>query len=393
MKIIRDSPNVDGSKHGGVHRSSQIRDVLRSTGFPFLEVHPFDYEPSKVKRFLAALRFISRYGYPFSWRPWSFRYLGTYYSAYRRRLAPIQEEATYLWETTSDLLGFIAAREKGFRIIAMPQNLESLIGAGPIAVRGPVLDCLAHEVRYFKECAQVFCISREEQWLLRNLGISADYLPYYPTGDHCQRLLAIRDKRTNHPPKRANYLILGSANYRPSRVGMERLLDHLASLPSFGATAYHVAGNGTEVLQERVRRWPNVVVHGFVPSDRLAVLMAEVSAVLVYQEAAAGALTRIGDMLVAGVPVIGNTIACRSYHEFAGVFSWESPDELEEFLARPPSVPPLPPPPTGAIQRFVDCVTGKSSVSSEERPAPTNHSARDGEPITLPANQAQRLEQ
>ena len=66
---------------------------------------------------------------------------------------------------------------------------------------------------------------------------------------------------------------------------------------------------------------------------------------LVYQEHGGGALTRVADMLLAGVPVLANEHASRNWHGLRGIQSFTGIDELVQgalnlMAAAAPIVPP-----------------------------------------------------
>ena len=57
--------------------------------------------------------------------------------------------------------------------------------------------------------------------------------------------------------------------------------------------------------------------------------LVKAKAVICYQVSGPGALTRIAEMLVANVPVMGNSHALRSYYNINGVIEFDS---IEEFI-------------------------------------------------------------
>jgi glycosyltransferase involved in cell wall biosynthesis len=71
---------------------------------------------------------------------------------------------------------------------------------------------------------------------------------------------------------------------------------------------------------------------GTLPNDTLDSILARVKAVICYQENGAGALTRICEMLMAGVPVLANSYAARSYYNMKGVVEFRELNELKEAL-------------------------------------------------------------
>ena len=102
---------------------------------------------------------------------------------------------------------------------------------------------------------------------------------------------------------------------------------------------------------------------GSASTEDLDALCASARAVIVYQQFGGGALTRIADMLLAGVPVLANAIAARSYHGCPGVYEYNAPEELAALLATDLPEPPLPVRPHAAERRFVETVRQLLDVS------------------------------
>ena len=78
---------------------------------------------------------------------------------------------------------------------------------------------------------------------------------------------------------------------------------------------------------------------GSLSNEQLDSILCRVKACLCYQERGAGALTKICEMLVAGVPVAANTVAARSYHGMAGVFEFNCLDALRSTLEQLDAAP------------------------------------------------------
>jgi hypothetical protein len=90
-----------------------------------------------------------------------------------------------------------------------------------------------------------------------------------------------------------------------------------------------------------------------VTDEALFELLAEARGLLVHQDRGAGALSRITEALVAGVPVIANRIAARSTRGYQGVSVYDTPEELRSLIAAAgfQALPSLPPP-REAMDRF-----------------------------------------
>ncbi|MBK6903852.1 MAG: hypothetical protein IPH04_13895 [Saprospirales bacterium] len=75
-------------------------------------------------------------------------------------------------------------------------------------------------------------------------------------------------------------------------------------------------------------------------------VMSQVKAMIVHQESGVGALTKIMDHLVAGIPVIANTLAARSFFDHNGVYLYDTSEQLLDFIMKddfPPPLLPFPP--------------------------------------------------
>jgi hypothetical protein len=128
----------------------------------------------------------------------------------------------------------------------------------------------------------------------------------------------------------------------------------LTSIRQIEDMTIRVVGLETERLRN-VQRPPSVDVRGYVDNDTLDEMLISARAVLIHQRAGVGALTRIPEMLVAGVPVIASGVAARSAHEFEGVYTYEAPYELEALMRGDPlPMPPVPQRAVDAEERFVE---------------------------------------
>jgi hypothetical protein len=103
---------------------------------------------------------------------------------------------------------------------------------------------------------------------------------------------------------------------------------------------------------------------GSVSSDELNKILTTTKAVLIHQLAGVGALTRIPEMLIAGVPVIANGNACRSSFEYDGIYHYEDQTELKEMLSKSEfPFPQMLPRPRCAEERFIKTLRELSSIN------------------------------
>ena len=216
-------------------------------------------------------------------------------------------------------------------VVALCQNLETL-SLNNIR-RESQTTMLKRELDILARCAAVVTISREEDLLLRNLGMKTYYLPYYPVPSLEARFRAVRLARST--TKKSGYLIMGSSGNIETKIGMAAVARHWSEeiAPRIGEQLFvcgylanrHLADlaglAGVEYLGEL----------GNAPFDQL---LSEVRAVICYQEAGAGSLTRIPESLLAGLPVLANPIAARSHQGMEGVVEFASLAELWPALQR-----------------------------------------------------------
>jgi hypothetical protein len=233
-------------------------------------------------------------------------------------------------------------------VIAVCHNLESLVSGQ--AAPGASWALLRQELNVLSCCRLAVTISREESWLLDNLGIANVFFPYYPLAPVLERLLTVRGRRRRCAgAEPGGVLLLANAWNPPSVAGARQAImawraQGLAA--AFGPLL--LAGFKSEQAFAGEGLAPDVRLLGTLENSRLDELLAEVSACLCYQESGGGALTRIAEMLIAGVPVLANTHAARSHYGVPGLVEFRGLDSLGEALQRLRATarefpPPLPP--------------------------------------------------
>jgi hypothetical protein len=350
------------SDHNGTgpeKRSAQIKELAKAAGFTLADIVPPASTP-RLPTLLAGLRARLRYGARASVSPAGIGLLGFNTLFYRQALATHCGARVLLWETTYDDMLPDLARRAGYRVIALPHNLESLVSERVFAdaTYDPIPD-LAAEVRRLRRADRVFTISREERWLLEARGLKPAYLPFFPTGAlavECARIRARRvalagpDGRVSGP-----LLLIGSAFNPATARGMKHQLEWLRAAGSASAEVAVVGPKSDVVLADFAT--PSVSILGGVPRERLVTLLETCSALLIHTHGGGGAVTRIPEALLSGLPVIANSNAARDQHGTPGVHSYETADEFAALVASPPPIPPTPPPPLSAIRFFQDTLS------------------------------------
>ncbi|MBN8563400.1 MAG: hypothetical protein J0L70_22960 [Leptolyngbya sp. UWPOB_LEPTO1] len=352
MSIVLDSffdPSPVG--HGGNRRSAQIVELLTRSQIPFTRFERQLLTTGRDRVFAAiralcnpkTVRFILKHQIELQPALKNLAFCGFQRQLYDQVLSQHTESNLLLWEATKNYVAPYVAKDRNFKVIAVPQNIEYFV---PDAFP----ESLSTEIRALVSADFVFCISREEEWLLRLHGANAYYLPYYPPQEIEQQLLNIRARRT--PGDR--FLILGSASNPPTRQGIIEQIQWLKQIRPHLEFEVDIVGNKTESLKDYCDQ--TFTLHGTVSDEQLTALMTHAKTALIHQTASSGALTRIPELLMAGIPVIANGNACRSAFSYAGVYCYDDEFELLDLFTQSLNSPPSPPRPIAAEKRFIDAV-------------------------------------
>ncbi len=343
---------LEPNGNGGNHRATQIAELVNLAELEVSAVK--NISTTRWSRYINGIRFLAKHPFKIHFSPKMIGLCGYYYQTYKHAIEQHTSVKLLVLETTNNYICIYAAKEKNFKILAVPQNIESLVlGQKDPFTRQFLPESLENEIKYLAKSDAIFCISREEQWLLRLRGIDADFLPYYPAKSILSNLLEIRKLR-NHLQNQ-KFLILGSATNKPTLVGMIEQIQWLNQLEKAINFEVDIAGHGTEQLKEYCDR-PNFTLHGTVDSQKLNHLLINAKAVLVHQKAGVGALTRIPEMVIAGIPVIANGNACRSAFSYPGVYCYDNQSELADLMSKPLDSPDILPRPIEAEKRFINCL-------------------------------------
>lgn len=320
---------------GGDKRSAQIEELLKSGSLAF-ENDDFTLPKglSKAQLFKLSLRAIGFIRKNIGWKAYpSLKAKINAIKHFALRIPIILDKykgtgTCFVWESTiSGNYSYpYLMKAAGARVIAVPHNLESVVPTQTDSQTGNVAPkWFYNEVERLKKCDAVFAISKEETWILRLFGVNAYYLPYYPPQATLNYLLKIREKRAARVGNaEKKFLLLGSATNVPTLYGMQMLID--AFVGEKRQFTVSVAGYGTDSL--RITDNGNVKFLGPLSSEQLETASVETDAILIYQPPTSGALTRITEMLVAGVPIFANFNAARDIHNVEDVNVYESFDDL-----------------------------------------------------------------
>lgn len=345
----------DSQGTGPEKRSAQILNLCLRAGYSVSDMTP-PVSVSRWQTFAGGFAMRARFGKHASVDRAGFGLLGYRAAFYRDALARHDGARVLLWETTYDTLLPTLAREAGYKIVALPHNLEALVSEQVFADQtyDPFSD-LSAEVERLALADAVFTISKEERWLLEARGLSPAYLPYFPDESLAEECFRIREKRESAADlNRAvpgPLLLLGSAFNPATARGMREQLHALKKngLPSFGII---VAGPQTDsVLADESAA--GIQILGGITRARLVGLLETCSTLLIHTLGGAGAVTRIPEALLAGLPIIANSNAARDQHGTDGVYVYETASELASLASSPLPIPSRPSRPGAAETRFI----------------------------------------
>ena len=209
-------------------------------------------------------------------------------------------------------------------VVGICHNLESLATEQVAAAFQRPL--FSKEIDLLAQCHMIITISREETFLLNNMGIHTVFFPYFPVVSISTRMLQVREKRTREDKE--GILLLGNVLNLQTRQGIEKMINFGESNKLFQKHGkLIVAGYGTGKYLKNTSR-NAVAFYGELANDEMDRLLTRVRAVLCYQETGAGALTRICEMLIAGIPVLANSHSARSYYNMNGVIEFNELNDL-----------------------------------------------------------------
>lgn len=327
------------SGHGGDKRTAQVCDILdRTINYQFLSVcdAPFVIPP-KLNELLhnhggyfqtKRSQYLKQKFTNGKFDKWSLRF--------RDHLLYLHLQAKYFIESLDkkpELLivddpVFVAplvlyAKEKGIPLLAFSQNVETL--SREQVEYGSQRELFTYELELFSKCDLVVTISQEETWLLRNFGLDPVYLPYFPIKQAADRCTAVRMGREGST--KADFLLMGTVGNLPTLEGMKRVIAAIAGTSILADDRLIIAGYGTMQLAGFVDD-PRIELRGDLSAAELDELLTTTKGCIVYQENASGALTKLPELLLAGVPVILNPHAARSHHNLPGIFEFEKFEQL-----------------------------------------------------------------
>jgi hypothetical protein len=356
--------------NGGNRRAAQLDELIRSEDFEIVDIvkkysshagRRQDRYIDEINAVIKGTRFFLKNRVKIYPDYELIKRCGYLYQSYWNQFTKHKGQQIFLWESTRNeyYIAPYIAKEANFKVIATPHNIESLyFGLDPFTKQS-LPHSLENEFKHLAVADAVFCIAREEQWLLNFFGIDAEFLPYYPPQPILANLWQIRKLReqsNRHLKQENRFLILGTAENESTKIGMIELANNLKEIRKQIDFRVDLAGYRTEEIQAYCDGVEFITFHGTVDQNLLNKILVDTTAILIFQKKGVGALTKIPEMLIAGIPVIANGNACRSAFGYSGVYCYDNEEELAELMSIKLEQPAIIPRPKEAEKRFIDCL-------------------------------------
>lgn len=197
----------------------------------------------------------------------------------------------------------------GVATIACIQNIEALDTPAPLPrdqqrVSYQMAINLADELDVLAQCQERLFISRVETALVGGLGLPSAYYPYLPVGAIRNNLIEIARMREQQPPTPGLFLMLGSGGHTTTRHSFQWFVNQAQAHGLPDGVQVIVAGSKTDSLLPEGAPVPGLQLRGWVEQVELDDLLVQAQAVLAPQTVGFGALTRLPELALAGIPVI-----------------------------------------------------------------------------------------
>jgi glycosyltransferase involved in cell wall biosynthesis len=225
-------------------------------------------------------------------------------------LEKIQEQIICIIEHPGFMKIVEINEHKKIPTISIIHNLESFDTAPDISelskiARFSIMKDFTDELTVYNHCSLTLTISKVEAGLLGGLGVKVKNYPYLPVGKIRERLIMVREKRSQVPDKNNNiFLLIGSANHKTTYEGMFWFLKNLVTSQIIKKIHLIIAGKGTMDFKRFFDETQGIEYKGFVEQEKFDELIIKSRAVIIPQFRGFGALTRIPELACAGVPVI-----------------------------------------------------------------------------------------
>jgi hypothetical protein len=254
---------------------------------------------------------------------------------YLQTLKKSNENLIVVYELTyySDDSLVFACQDLGIEIIGILHNIESLVH-NQKSLKSDHLapNWFQEEIKLLRTFSSIFTISREEQWLLNLYHIDATYLPYVPSKNVRDTCLKVRSLRQD--VDKSFYLTIGTASNQPTIDGFKELITIFEILKL--KEELLIGGYDTDKLASYLNnKEANIRLLGSLNDKQLQDVLINCKAIFIHQKPTTGALTKIPELLLSGIPVICNTASARNYYYHKGLYVYDTAKELESLLNDP----------------------------------------------------------
>ncbi len=201
----------------------------------------------------------------------------------------------------------VISRPFNVPIVFCPQNIESLESqyfVGGWSRRTTASFEFRKEIDAWRRCASNLMISKSETSLVRGLGLTSDYYPYFPVGEIRDRAVGLRKKRLESDIVAGLFLVIGSGGHKTTKASLEWMLGQIEEFGLPAGIRLVIVGSQTDKLLPSDTVLDNVETLGWVEQPILDRLTETVCGVLVCQNSGFGSVTRIVEFACANLPVI-----------------------------------------------------------------------------------------
>jgi hypothetical protein len=251
------------------------------------------------------------------------RYCGPAFVAhYERFLAGVDAPGLCVVEHPSFARLSDINRRRGIATIVCPQNIESFDQAAcrddPRAAERAAPEFGA-EYRLLAGCDARLFMSGAEAQVFEGLGLPAEIYGYLPVGQVRHACLRLAERRRGRQQAGGPLIVLGSGGHQTTRRSLEWFVANAASRGLPADAAVTVVGSSTEELLPVGHAVTGLELRGWAEQQALEHLLEHAAAVLVPQQTGFGTLTKLPELLLAGIPVIASRHALRAYGTLPGV--------------------------------------------------------------------------
>lgn len=162
----------------------------------------------------------------------------------------------------------------------------------------------ANEFRTFAQCAERLFISKVEVGLIGGLGLPSLYYPYLPVAAIRERLETLRQRRTQATIESGLFLMIGTAAHLTTRQSFTWFAKQAATQGLPKGVRVVVGGADTQHLLAPGEAPAGLELRGWLEQDELDELLTCAQAVLVPQQLGLGAITRLPEFALAGIPAL-----------------------------------------------------------------------------------------